>query len=86
MLRTARERWPMTRLLVDADSSAGQPLSNAIRDVLARLASQCNALELDALVLARGGGSREDLAVFDDEDLCRDLAAFPCSGGDGSGP
>ena len=28
-------------------------------------------------MLARGGGSREDLAVFDDEDLCRDLAAFP---------
>ena len=28
-------------------------------------------------MLARGGGSREDLAVFDDEGLCRVLARYP---------
>ena len=76
MLRTARERWPMTRLLLIPIPVQGA-VEQRIRDVLARLASQCNALKLDALVLARGGGSREDLAVFDDEGLCRDLAAFP---------
>jgi exodeoxyribonuclease VII large subunit len=34
-------------------------------------------LGLEAIVLARGGGSREDLAVFDSEMLARDLAACP---------
>ena len=76
MLRTARERWPMTRLLLVPIPVQGA-VETRIREVLARLASQSDALALDALVLARGGGSREDLAVFDDEDLCRDLAAFP---------
>jgi len=32
---------------------------------------------VQAIVLARGGGSREDLRVFDDEALCRQLAGFP---------
>ena len=76
MLRTASERWPMTRLLVVPIPVQGS-VAARIRAVLGRLAEEASALGLDALVLARGGGSREDLAVFDDEDLCRDLAAFP---------
>ena len=76
MLRTASERWPMTRLLVVPIPVQGS-VAARIREVLGRLAEEACALGLDALVLARGGGSREDLAVFDDEDLCRDLAAFP---------
>ena len=76
MLRTASERWPMTRLLVVPIPVQGN-VASRIREVLGRLAEEASALGLDALVLARGGGSREDLAVFDDEDLCRDLAAFP---------
>ena len=76
MLRTASERWPMTRLLVVPSPVQGS-VAARIREVLGRLAEEASALGLDALVLARGGGSREDLAVFDDEDLCRDLAAFP---------
>ena len=76
MLRTASERWPMTRLLVVPIPVQGS-VAARIREVLGRLAEEASALGLDALVMARGGGSREDLAVFDDEDLCRDLAAFP---------
>ena len=76
ILRTASERWPMTRLLVVPIPVQGR-VAARIREVLGRLGEQANTLGLDALVLARGGGSREDLAVFDDEDLCRDLAAFP---------
>ena len=76
MLRTASERWPMTRLLVVPIPVQGSVAARS-REVLGRLAEEASALGLDALVLARGGGSREDLAVFDDEDLCRDLAAFP---------
>ncbi len=76
MLRTASERWPMTRLLVVPIPVQGS-VAARIREVLGRLAEEASALGLDAMVMARGGGSREDLAVFDDEDLCRDLAAFP---------
>ena len=76
MLRTARERWPLTSLLVVAIPVQGA-VEERIRSVLGRLAEQADALDLNALVLARGGGSREDLAVFDNEELCRDLARFP---------
>jgi len=76
MLRTAGERWPMTRLLVVPIPVQGD-VAQRIRDVLGRLKEQVDNFNVDALVVARGGGSREDLAVFDDEGLCRDLAAFP---------
>ena len=76
MLRTARERWPMTRLLVVPIPVQGS-VEERIRSVLNRLAKRADALALEALVLARGGGSREDLSVFDNEGLCRDLARFP---------
>ena len=76
MLRTARERWPLTRLLVVPIPVQG-PVDDRIRIVMNHLAEQSGALGLDAMVLARGGGSREDLAVFDSEELCRDLARFP---------
>ena len=76
MLRTARERWPLTRLLVVPIPVQGA-VEERIRSVLNRLAAQADALALEALVLARGGGSREDLSVFDNEGLCRDLARFP---------
>lgn len=76
MLRTARERWPMTKLIVVPIPVQG-PVAGKIRTTLAALVARQQELQLDALVLARGGGSREDLAVFDDEELCRDLAACP---------
>ena len=76
MLRTARERWPMTTLIVVPIPVQG-PVAGRIRTTLAALAARQQELQLDALVLARGGGSREDMAVFDDEGLCRDLAAYP---------
>ena len=76
MLRTARERWPLTRLLVVPIPVQGA-VNERIETVLNHLAEQADTLALDALVLARGGGSREDLAVFDSENLCRELARFP---------
>ena len=76
MLRTARDRWPLTRLLVVPIPVQGA-VNERIETVLNHLAEQADTLALDALVLARGGGSREDLAVFDSENLCRELARFP---------
>ena len=76
ILRTARERWPLTRLLVVPIPVQGA-VNERIETVLNHLAEQAGTLALDALVLTRGGGSREDLAVFDSENLCRELARFP---------
>ena len=76
MLRTARERWPATRIHV-----VPIPVQGAVgAQILQRLAEVVNSAEhhgIAAIVLARGGGSREDLAVFDDEALARALAACP---------
>ncbi|KGG11573.1 Exodeoxyribonuclease VII large subunit [Prochlorococcus marinus str. SS51] len=76
MLRTAKERWPLTKLLVVAIPVQGE-VSVKIREALSKLADSYLHLGVQALVLARGGGSREDLMVFDNEELCRQLAEFP---------
>jgi len=76
MLRTVRERWPLTTLVI-----VPVPVQGAVEArlcaVIQRLAARAEHLGLEALVLARGGGSREDLALFDSEGLARCLAAFP---------
>ena len=76
ILRTAKERWPKTNLVVIPIPVQGN-VANEIRQVLIALSKSVNVMGIEAIVLARGGGSREDLMVFDDEDLCRELAGFP---------
>ena len=76
MLRTARERWPETTVHVVPIPVQGAVVEQ-IRDRLRQVIAAAPELDLEAIVLARGGGSREDLAVFDDEGLARDLAACP---------
>ena len=76
MLRTAAERWPATRMHVVPIPVQGNVEAH-IRQRLAQVIAAAGALGLEAVVLARGGGSREDLAVFDGEALARDLAACP---------
>jgi len=76
MLRTAAERWPLTQLIVVPIPVQGS-VAPTIINTLEALAERSMELGLQALVLARGGGSREDLAVFDNENLCRVLADYP---------
>ena len=76
MLRTAQERWPATRIHVVPIPVQGQ-VEAQIRARLAEVVERASTLGIEAIVLARGGGSREDLAVFDAEGLARDLAACP---------
>ena len=78
MLRTAKERWPATRIFVVPIPVQG-PVEDQIRARLADVIERSGALGINAIVVARGGGSREDLAVFDSEKLARDLAACPLS-------
>lgn len=77
MLRTVGERWPLASLVVVPVPVQGA-VEERLCEVIQRLSLQAEPLGLEALVLARGGGSREDLALFDGEHLARALAAFPC--------
>lgn len=76
MLRTARERWPATRIHVVPIPVQGA-VEEQIRARLAEVVARAKDFGIEAIVLARGGGSREDLAAFDNEALARDLAACP---------
>jgi len=74
MLRTAAERWPAAEVIVVPIPVQG-PVEAQICAAVERVGTQAQGLGIDALVLARGGGSREDLAVFDGEQLARCIAA-----------
>lgn len=76
LLRTAAERWPATRLVVVPIPVQG-PVEDAICNALEATWQAADSLGLEAIVLARGGGSREDLAVFDGESLARCLTRCP---------
>lgn len=76
MLRTSAERWPGTALVVVPIPVQG-PVHETICRTLEELSSQVEQMGIDAIVIGRGGGSREDLAVFDNEELARCLAACP---------
>ncbi len=76
MLRTAKERWPLTKLLIIPIPVQGE-VAKLIQSVLSNLALKYKQLGIDAIVLARGGGSREDLMLFDNEELCREISKFP---------
>lgn len=76
MLRTAAERWPAATLFVVPVPVQG-PVEASLCEAVQRVGEEAGTLGLEALVLARGGGSREDLAVFDGERLARRLATCP---------
>ncbi|MCP9772712.1 exodeoxyribonuclease VII large subunit [Synechococcus sp. Tobar12-5m-g] len=76
MLRTAAERWPATRIILLPIPVQG-PVEAEICRAIRAIGARAEALGVEALVLARGGGSREDLSVFDGEDLALALADCP---------
>jgi exodeoxyribonuclease VII large subunit len=76
LLRTARERWPSARVLVVPIPVQGA-VEAQISQALAAVGARAATWGLEAVVLARGGGSREDLAVFDSEAVARAVAACP---------
>ncbi len=74
MLRTSKERWPLTKLQIIPIPVQGNK-ENELKSILSKL--KINKLKLDALIIARGGGSREDLMLFDSEIIAREIATFP---------
>lgn len=72
VLENARRRWPAVRFDVREVAVQGHL---AVEQVMSALRALDAAPEVDVIVLARGGGSVEDLLPFSDEALCRAVAA-----------
>jgi exodeoxyribonuclease VII large subunit len=68
----ASARWPAVRFAVRNTAVQGP---NAVPQIVEALYELDRDLEVDVIVVARGGGSVEDLLPFSDETLCRAIAA-----------
>jgi exodeoxyribonuclease VII large subunit len=68
----ATARWPAVRFRVCHVATQG---ALAVPQIVDALAALDRDPEVDVIVLARGGGSVEDLLPFSDETLCRAVAA-----------
>jgi exodeoxyribonuclease VII large subunit len=69
---TAAVRWPAVRFRVEQVSVQGSQAAGEVTDALRRLDSDPG---VDVIIIARGGGSVEDLLPFSDEELLRAVAA-----------
>jgi exodeoxyribonuclease VII large subunit len=74
VLTTITTRFPAARIVVAETYVQGPLAANAMIDALRDV---CAVEEVDVVVLARGGGSFEDLLPFSDERLLRAIAACP---------
>ena len=72
VLTNARNRWPGARFRVINVAVQG---AVAVPQILTALSTLERDSEVDVIVLARGGGSVEDLLPFSDEALCRAVAS-----------
>ena len=72
VLENARRRWPGVRFDVRAVAVQGHL---AVEQVIGALQSLDRDAAVQVIVIARGGGSVEDLLPFSDEALCRAVAA-----------
>lgn len=73
VVRALRDRFPPTRIAVSYSLVQGVNAVPELIDALARLDMEP---DVDVIILARGGGSVEDLLPFSDERLCRAIAAL----------
>lgn len=73
ILNTLGNRWPLTEVWLSPASVQGEAAPPEIIAALQKL----YALKPDVIILARGGGSAEDLWCFNDEALVRTVAESP---------
>lgn len=73
ILTNIARRYPIAEIYVYNAIVQGKEAPKSILDALKRAASS----PIDVLILARGGGSNEDLSAFNDEGVVRAFAAFP---------
>lgn len=74
VVRALRDRMPQAHIVTCPALVQGK---SAPRDVIDALATLQQHPDVDVIIIARGGGSVQDLIAFDDERLCR--AVFACA-------
>jgi len=72
VVSNATARWPAAAFRIRHTATQG---ALAVPEIVAALHALDRDPEVDVIVLARGGGSVEDLLPFSDETLCRAVAA-----------
>ncbi len=73
LLRNLSRRWPLLEIYVFHAIVQGEKAPNSLLKAL----EDAEKSPIDTLILARGGGSSEDLSAFNDEGVVRKFAAFP---------
>jgi exodeoxyribonuclease VII large subunit len=83
--RTIRRRWPGARVFLYHTAVQGQGASEALAEGIDLLDANAEKLNIDTIIIARGGGSLEDLWAFNEEPLARAIsqAATPVISGVG---
>jgi exodeoxyribonuclease VII large subunit len=79
--RVLARRWPMARVIVSACQVQGATAAPTIVAALRRIGRWTDGESgrgVDVVILARGGGSLEDLWPFNEEQVVRAVAACPC--------
>jgi len=75
IVRVSTTRWPAANLLLSQASVQGDSAPQELIHALELLNRVAQAEHIDVIIVARGGGSPEDLAAFNDEALARAIAA-----------
>ncbi len=78
--RVIDRRWPLTRIVVSACKVQGQGAERSIVRALHRVGrwtDPATGRAVDVVIVARGGGSLEDLWAFNDETVVRAIASHP---------
>lgn len=71
IVHVARRRWPSVRVFLVPSRVQGEEAAME----LVRALELVNRVPAEVCIVGRGGGAREDLAIFNDERVCRALAA-----------
>ena len=72
VVQNAQRRWPAVRFRIEQSAVQGPYAAGEVIEALRKLDADP---EVDVIVIARGGGSLEDLLPFSDEALLRAVAA-----------
>ncbi|MBN1554268.1 MAG: exodeoxyribonuclease VII large subunit, partial [Phycisphaerae bacterium] len=73
--RTLKRRWPAARVYLVPVPVQGEGSAAKIAEAVRLLDAGAPRLEIDTILVARGGGSLEDLWAFNEEVLARAVAA-----------
>ena len=73
--RTLRWRWPAAKVYLLPAIVQGDQAASQIAAAIADLDAAAGRLGIDTLIVARGGGSLEDLWAFNEEPVARAIAA-----------